>query len=222
MKRKYKKGEMNCTDTLKYNKKGLYIDKYNTLIIIDWDNTLYPTSWVMDNGIDLTDPRSRYKYMEYFKELDKNLEMLLKHMNTLGEVVIITNAMLEWVELSVSVLPKTKKYLSNIDIISARKRFQNSADMTEWKKLTFMEELTKKVKKHKIQNIISIGDAEYEYHALINLYKMDALPHKYLKSISFVRSPDFWTLIYQIKMMRQHISAICRTKRQIDLEFDTR
>ena len=36
-----------------YNKSSLSVDKAKTLIIVDWDDTLYPTSWVVNNKIDL-------------------------------------------------------------------------------------------------------------------------------------------------------------------------
>src|SRR5438132_10051267 len=81
-----------------FNKEDLLINSENTLIIIDWDDTLYPTTWIVENNIDLTDPKSRYKYIKYFENLDNQLSEALGHMMTLGEVLIITNAMLEWIE----------------------------------------------------------------------------------------------------------------------------
>lgn len=204
-----------------YNKKDLHIDPDNTLIIIDWDDTLYPTTWTMDNSIDLTDPRSRSKYMTHFENLDNHLSATLSHMSTLGEIVIITNAMLEWIELSVSVLPKTKKCLKNIDVISARQRYQNKTKMVDWKKHTFWEEMMKRSKTQKYQNIMSLGDAEFEHNALINLYKLETIPHKYLKSIKFIKSTEYATLLEQIMMIRQYITNICKAPRHIDMTFDT-
>ncbi len=205
-----------------YNTKNLHIKKSATLIIADWDDTLYPTSWVTENGIDLTNPKSRYKYMKHFEYLDICLSTLLSYMVTLGEVMIITNAMLEWIELSVSILPKTKKCLETIDVISARQKYGNQTVMAEWKKRTFLDEVTKKilVDKHKYNNIISMGDANFEYNALINLYNKKILPHKYLKSIKFIKSSDYNTLLEQIKMIKQTISQICKMQRQVDLTFD--
>src|SRR5579872_4810964 len=114
--KKYKTGKNKMNNKIIFNKRDLKINPNNTLIIIDWDDTLYPTSWTMENNIDLTDPNSRYKYISHFEHLDNHLSSALGHMKTLGEVLIITNAMPEWVELSLSVLPKTKKCLKNIDI----------------------------------------------------------------------------------------------------------
>ena len=204
-----------------YNKKDLRINSDNTLIIIDWDDTLYPTAWTMNNGIDLTDPRSRSKYMSHFENLDEQLSSALSHMLTLGEVVIITNAMIEWIDLSVSVLPKTKKCLKSIDVISARQRYQNKTKMSDWKKYTFLEEMLKRSKTQKYQNIMSLGDAEFEHNALVNLYTLETLPHKYLKSIKFIRSTEYAILLEQIIMIRKHIAKLCKAPRHIDMTFDT-
>ena len=210
-----------CKKKVIYNKKDLRIDSENTLIIIDWDDTLYPTTWTIENGIDLTDPRSRSKYMTYFENLDDQMSSTLSHILTLGKVVIITNAMLEWIELCVSVLPQTKKCLKYIDVISARQRYQNKTKMVDWKKYTFLEEITKRSKTQKYQNIMSLGDADFEHNALINLYKYDATPHKYLKSIKFIKSTEYATLLEQLVMIRQNIAKLCKAPRHIDMKFDT-
>ncbi len=203
------------------NKKDLMIHPNNTIFIIDWDDTLYPTSWIVNNNIDLTDPKSRYKYIKYFEQLDKYLNSLLDKLMKLGEVIIITNALPEWIELSVSVLPKTKYYLKNIKVVSARQKYQNYTKMPDWKKHAFLDVIVKKTKKQKYQNILSLGDADYEYNALINLYNHKLIPHKYLKSIRFMKSTDYNTLIEQLKMIFKNIEIICKMPRQIDLTFDT-
>ncbi len=218
--RNNKKKNSNRTKIM-YNKKNLNIKTSDTIIVVDWDDTLFPTSWIVENGIDLTDPKSRYKYMKYFEHLDENLSSLLDYMKTLGEVIIITNAMPEWIELSVSVLPKTKRCLENIEVVSARKKYQTLHNMSEWKKYTFLEEISKRAHKKSYNNILSLGDAEFEHNALINLYNQKIIPHKYLKSIKFIKSSDYNILLEQIKMMRLHIKHICSMTRQVDLIFDT-
>jgi hypothetical protein len=207
------------TDKNIYNKNDLKIAPNNTIIIIDWDDTLYPTSWTVGNGIDLADPKSRTKYMKYYEDLDEHLSSTLLHIMTLGEVLIITNAALEWIELSVSVLPKTKKCLKTIEVISARQRYQNKTKMNEWKKYTFLEEINKRSKYKKYNNIMSLGDAEFEHNALVNLYNHEALPHKYLKSIKFIKSTEYTTLLEQILIIKQNIAKICKAPRHIDMTF---
>ena len=119
-----------------YNKSSLSVDKAKTLIIVDWDDTLYPTSWVVNNKIDLTSPITKLKYTKYYKTLDICLSSTLNHLKLYGDILIITNAMTEWVELSLSVLPITKRVIEYIPIVSARARYQDTQPMSEWKKLT--------------------------------------------------------------------------------------
>ena len=205
----------------KYNKKELSTDPEHTLIIIDWDDTLFPTSWTVQNNIDLTDPRSRYKYIKYFENLDRYLSNMLEHITKLGDVLIITNAVLQWIELSSSVLPKTKKILSSVDIVSARDRQKNNYKMNDWKKYTFMEEILKRISNKKYYNILSLGDAEFEHNALVNLYHFHHIPFKYLKSIKFIKSTEYDITVEQIKMIKKYIGNIIHMKRHIDLTFDT-
>ena len=91
--------------------------------------------------------------------------------------------------------------------------------MSEWKKKTFLDEIVKRANTHKYNNILSLGDAEFEHHALINLYDIKIIPNKYLKSIKFIKSADYDTLLEQIKMIRRYIGHICKTPRHIDMTF---
>lgn len=204
--------------TPKFNIDHILTTRDKTLIIFDWDDTLYPTSWITKNGIDLTDPKSRYKHMGYFDKLDKYLSHLIKNANKLGQTIIITNAMPEWIELSLTVLPRLAKLIIDIKIISARKNYQHMSDMANWKVLAFRDYITKSNTKY--ANIISLGDAEYEHNALINLYKWDKLPHKYLKSIKFMRSIDYDVVMKQLDIMSKYMSSIVSAKRHLDLTFD--
>ena len=92
--------------------------------------------------------------------------------------------------------------------------------MAEWKTHTFLEEITKRSKHQHYQNIISLGDADYEYNALLNLYNSQNLPHKYLKSIKFIRSHDYMTVVEQINLIYQNISELCLAHRHIDVMFE--
>ena len=191
---------------------------HKTLIILDWDDTLFPTSWVMDNSIDLADPSTRMKYNEVFKELDELLSSFLAKTNSLGTTLIITNAMPEWVQLSSSLLRKTNKILKNIEVISARERYRNR-QMKDWKKHCFLDEIKKYG--HEIDNIVSIGDATYEYIALVNLYNHQKRYYdRLLKAVKLQRYPSYDHLHEQLSMMNNNISKICRHKNHLDLQFN--
>lgn len=196
--------------------------KNNTLIILDWDDTLFPSSWVADNSINnLLDPSVRIKYNKKFKEIDRLVSSLLTKAMSLGKTLIITNAMPTWVQLSGSLLRETNKIIKNIPVISARKDHGHIKNMKEWKKLSFLQEFKKHVKKRNITNIISIGDAAYEYKALVNLYNHQERHYdRLLKSIQLKRYPSFDTLSEQLSLMNNNIHKICYHRNHLDLEFD--
>jgi hypothetical protein len=202
-----------------YNNSKLSVARDATVVICDWDDTLFPTSWVNDNNINLTDIRSRYMYARYFDALDKHLSNTVKRIKKHGDLMIITNATRQWVLITLTVLPKTKEALDDVPIISARESFQNHCGIQEWKKYTFKAELAKEGRTH-YKNIVSIGDAHYEHHALVGLYRWDVIPHKYLKSVKFTRSTDYSDLFSQIQMMGDEIKNIVRAQRHLDLTLD--
>lgn len=200
-----------------------FVDMQNksfTLIILDWDDTLFPTSWVIKNNINLVDAQNRWKYIPLFNDLDKALFNLIQKFKKYGKVVIITNAMPSWINDSVSVLPKTAQIINSIKILSARQLFQSKFnDMMEWKKNTFKKAINREFYNNKILNIISIGDAEYEYKALIDLYTWNKKNKKILKSIKLIHNPTYNTLMDQLNVLYNAIPDICMNENHIDWNF---
>lgn len=149
------------------------------IFIIDWDDTLFPTSWINKNSIDVSKLNKIQEYRVYFLELDKTISALLESLNKVGDVWIVTNASINWIKSCLSGLEQTRKTIinNNIRIVSARDSYSlESSSPTEWKILTFQDilediinKIIGKIKPNTYINIISIGDAMYEYIALINL-----------------------------------------------------
>ena len=199
---------------------NINITRDNTIIILDWDDTLYPTSWVIKNNIDITDSKIRKKYMGEFMNLDIYISKLLLSLKKYGEVVIITNAMLSWVTLTLTVLPLTNKIVNNLELISAREKYSKLSEMTDWKKHTFNELMNRKLKKKEYNNLISIGDSKYEHNALINLYHHKLIPNKYIKIVRLIRNVNYDELIEELKILTKNVKYINNKKEHIDLNFD--
>jgi hypothetical protein len=199
---------------------GIKITNENTLIILDWDDTLFPTSWILKNNIDIYNQTNLHKFGEYFTHLDRILFKLFKCLNKLGKVVIVTNALPEWVKISSKLLINSGPLIRSTKVVSARKIYQSiSSSSMEWKRFAFNDELTEIAKKNKINNILSVGDAEYEYQALISLYKDDSSNYKLLKSIKFMRYPTHDNLLDQLNVLFNSINKICKKKSHIDMNF---
>ena len=101
------------------------------------------------------------------QDIDILAARLLEVSKTCGQVLIITNAAECWVELSAQrFMPITAKVIKNIEIISARTKFENELprQYQEWKNRAFLE--TKdKLEMNAITNIIALGDNIFEIEA---------------------------------------------------------
>jgi len=186
-----------------------------TLIILDWDDTLFPTSWAIKNNIDITNEPN--KYLSLFSKLDNIIANTIYKLSKYGKVIIITNALPNWIHISLCVLPKTHKILKlvNVNIISARAQYQSQySDMMEWKKRSFKKVVSDN---NKPINIISIGDADYEYKALIDLNNHKN--KKILKAIKLMNNPTYKTLVDQLCVLYKAIHDICTKPNHIDWKF---
>ncbi len=198
------------------------INKNNSLVIIDWDNTLFPTTWVTKNNINLQNNINNLNnsYIQYFNNLDTSISSLLNIIQKVSKVLIVTNAMNDWINICLNVLPKTKKELETIRVVSARKRYQEKTPMDQWKVNTFVEEIGVELPDKALQNIVSIGDAVYEYNALVNLWVNN--PNKinrYLKNIKFKEEPTQDILIDQLNTTKTSIHKVIFTHGHLDLQF---
>ena len=219
------------------NKSKLYL---TNIFIIDWDDTLYPTTWVNKNSIDISRTNLLHDYRVYFLELDKTISGLLESLNQVGDVWIVTNANIGWIKSCLTTLELTRKIIINnkIRIVSARDSYSiNSSSPTEWKILTFQDiiediinKINRRIKPNTFINIISIGDAMYEYMALINLdnfiktytNKLSYSGNKFkyfLKNIKFIEKPDFEYVIDQMNVLEKNKNNIINKMEFIDLKF---
>jgi hypothetical protein len=130
------------------NKNKIYL---TNIFIIDWDDTLYPTSWVNKNSIDITKLSVLQEYRIYFLELDRTISTLLESLNQVGDVWVVTNANINWVKSCLVGLELSRKTIitNKIRIVSARDSYSfNNSSPTEWKILTFqdiMEDIINKI-----------------------------------------------------------------------------
>lgn len=194
------------------------LNMLKTLIILDWDDTLFPTTWVVDNSIDLTSLDVRNRYIVFFSKLDLILHKLLSTLISLGTVVIVTNAMVKWIKISSTILPNTQKLISSkIEVISAKDAYQKiyPNDGYMWKHNVF-QTLDNDTD---YQNIVSVGDADYEFKALISLYDNDENRLKHLKNVKFIKSPSYDILIDQLEVFYKTAKNIVDINKHLDLQF---
>lgn len=200
-------------------------NKITNITIIDWDDTLFPTNWVTKNKVDMNNKEHINSYRVYFLELDKTISTFLNNLSKQSSIYIITNASITWIELCLKSLPKTYQIIqeNNIEIISARdKNTSFNINPSEWKIYTFqdifLDSLTNK--NDIIYNIMSIGDAMYEYNALLVLgNKLNNRGiNNNLKSIKLKDKPEFDIIIEQMILIDKNIDNIIKINDFIDIK----
>ena len=198
-------------------------NKYRTLIIFDWDDTLFPTTWTVLNNINIGDQNTHSKYIVYFSKLDMLLYKLLSECLRFGTIIIVTNAVLKWISIASSILPNTQKLLNkNIQIVSARDEYQEKyPDRPDiWKKMVFQDLVSKYFNKYPFQHIISVGDAEHEFNALTDLYNESSITkNRLLKTVRFIREPSFDALIDELEVLVNCIHKVLTRQQHVDLKF---
>lgn len=179
-----------------------------TLIIFDWDDTLLCTSALQSGK-----PPSNQELLALEKEALKLLELA----KTLGTVIIITNAIEGWVEHSCGRhLPTLAKHLSDVEIISARAKFEERFpdDPTQWKVEAFCQV---KENSQTIANLVALGDSTAEMaalHAMAKLYHIS-----YTKTIKFKARPRCVELQQEICLVEKKLSTIVSAVRNYDIRL---
>ena len=147
-----------------------------TTIVFDWDDTLLCSTWLKEMGFntkhpltgsiskDLTDPCI---------PLSLCVKALLEKALKLGNVVIITNAMGGWVELSTALfMPEVGPLVTKIPVISAYDLYNSiTSDPFMWKQHVFVDQIDGIFKRGEgfRRNVISIGDGVSEQEAMRNI-----------------------------------------------------
>jgi hypothetical protein len=166
-------------------------DQATTLILLDWDDTLFPTSVLSaallinaEQPIEGLSPVLQSQLLS----LQESTLQLLKACQQVGHVTIVTNAMEGWVEsCSQRAFPQVWNLLlqEDIDVISAQTRYaaQCGEDPTDWKVSAFNKEMDDMCAMEGdggccwAVKLMSIGDSQFERDACHLMALRSKLPH---------------------------------------------
>lgn len=182
------------------------------LIIFDWDDTLFPTTWLSVHNIKV-DKIYDSTLLKYFKEIDKLIYKMFQSIKNY-ESIIVTNASTLWVRMCMELLPLTKNI--EIKVYSSREYYKKKNGETNnqsndlWKKIFF-----KNYVKGKFNNVMSIGDADYEYLALIELSNNLT----FTKVIKLLRYPTEKELYNELHILHTILPYYIDLNEDIDLNF---
>eukprot|EP00388_Colpodella_angusta_P003813 GDKJ01013162.1.p1 GENE.GDKJ01013162.1~~GDKJ01013162.1.p1 ORF type:complete len:725 (+),score=175.79 GDKJ01013162.1:87-2261(+) len=219
------------------------VPTHETLIIFDWDDTLFPTSWVIATFRNSKDTARIAQMLNKeqqakMKLLERRNLDLLRTAKSFGEVRIVTHASTLWVKESCeSLMPNLYSYMVNegmmdIHLIACFDRYLYLTNKPYpkhmWKKIafaTFAKRLYENVSSSHPRSVISIGDGAAEYQAAH--YLKDALiKHKTpatCKIMKFVEdNPKLEALIKQVGYTTELLESLCDLTVSVDvhLHFD--
>jgi hypothetical protein len=223
----------NPTDTLMINTAGLAVPaskaqdqsdtRTDTIIFLDWDDTLLCSTVLARNGIKLdTDISDR---TDILQELDELSTCIINAINTAakyGEVHIVTNGQTGWVELSAQkfvprVVPVLQRW--NISVVSARDDFEDRfpGKPMEWKFHAFERRLASSYASHCHRNVLSIGDSRAEREAIQSVTR--GLPDTRCKSVKFIERPSIDQLRRELDLLVQSFEYLTEHGDDLDLRL---
>ena len=183
------------------------------LIIFDWDDTLLCTSYLEELKVTLESQISS-NLSNKLEKLSQKTYALLTKAQSLGNVVIVTNASLKWVkETCKKFVPKIKDLLKNILIISAREMYSSSKSENRviWKYKAYMSVINT----YSSSNIIAFGDSPHDREAILKA--RDFLGLNRCKSVKFVFNPSIHSLTSEISLIYECIDHLVLRENNMDL-----
>ncbi|CBZ50108.1 hypothetical protein NCLIV_005840 [Neospora caninum Liverpool] len=130
-------------------RRGLRCSPRNTLLIFDWDDTLFPSSWLRCAGIDPLNPLQFGTFSELPSHVQEALTVcedrvlqVLEAAHELGMVMVVSNAHTRWLRLSLEkLMPRVGVLMRQreVAVVSARCVCEavGCPDASLWKTATF-------------------------------------------------------------------------------------
>jgi hypothetical protein len=189
------------------------------VIIFDWDDTLFPTSFLANLGLHIEGPDAPADIQAKLNILSECILLTINRAKQFGRVVIVTNAETGWVELTASkFFPLVASDIHQIPILSARSTFepQGFIKPLEWKEQAFSFVLDS----HMAQVdsfkgcMWSIGDSIHERDAVIRVCEAAGLP---FKSVKLMDRPDLNVLYRQHMLVQKNMFDMTTNSDSLDV-----
>lgn len=181
---------------------------YNSIIIFDWDDTLFPTTYLKNRAELHQDHRTNELLNRKIKKLELSVKTLLSSAINKGNTFIITNAELNWVKFTTGKFyPMLLPLMNQIKIISAREQYQMNYPGNDrmWKIMSFMN-IVKNYNCNKVTNIVCIGDSPIELEASKKL--SSHFSQVCMKCIKFKALPRIQEVLMQVKTVIKQFDYI--------------
>jgi len=197
-------------------------ERSHTLWVWDWDDTLFPSSWINMQAMRLDDDYVVPPLLR--QELDRlaeHVQATLEIAQSIGDVVIITNAEEGWVPLSCAKFtPSLKPLVDRFKVVSARTRYETAGIFSPlaWKMQCFEHEITAHFQGkgyHGFRNVISLGDSVHEREAMQRVASEIQCGSK---TVKFPERPTLQDLITCHVRVQKALPAVASHDGDLDLQ----
>ena len=200
---------------------GTKTKTHNSLFIFDWDDTLFPTSFLVNEKIEeISEKKLSEELKLLFSELENIVVNILNYALNKGDVYIITNSSFSWLNYSSDkYFPNLKNILEKIKMISARDEFENiyPGKNKLWKEKAFLK-LRNEFNNNLVTNIVCFGDSMIELDAGKTLASQ--FNNSFYKTIKFKEKPDFEDLIKQLNLINNKIDYIYSIPKNLSITIE--
>lgn len=198
----------------------------NSIIIYDWDDTLFFTSFLGQNNLLFelyanSGPNSiKQESVSLLNQIEQAVFDVLSISIEKGDTYIISNSSKGWVEHSCGIHFKSlSKLLNKIKIISSRALYeiQYPKNYKMWKIKAFLD-LVKQYNTLYLTNIISIGDSQYEIdaaHVLGSNFR-----ESYVKTIKLKANPNLKELLKQLTMIKMKFMDVFQLIKNLNMKVE--
>lgn len=199
----------------------------DTLILIDWDDTLLPSTWLHQQGLTIDKGELSEIHRVELGCAAAEVASTLRCAKRLGSVVVVTNAEWGWVELSCKrFLPTLWPILEGVKIRSARSLYEPIVGLSPllWKRNAFLDELRVFCRQGELlnpkgtkrgANVVSLGDSAHERDALITATQ--DLTDCWGKSVKFIERPTLIAFVQQHRLLKTCFQHVVKHKGSLDL-----
>jgi len=175
-----------------------------TVIFWDWDDTLLCSSYLVREG-HMNNPN--YSPPEALERqllaLETSVRSVLERAMQFGDVHVVTNAEMGWVQLSAQkYMPGLLPLLQKLPVLSARTTFQDTFPDSplKWKFCAFQQQLAPFMSNiHSYKNVLSFGDSHVEREAVRAATR--GCPRTRTKIVKFAERPSILQLQHQIDLI---------------------
>lgn len=194
---------------------------HRNLIVFDYDDTLFPTTFLAQRGYRLDGPRASSEIESLLDDYSTVVECTLLEAERHGRVVILTNAESGWISLtSQKFMPRLAKVLDRYPAISARSTYEplGVVGPFNWKLKAFqalLSEYSAIMKATCIRNIVSLGDSLHERDAVQQA--SSSFERFFCKSIKLIERPDITELMRQHQLIQDCFTQVISHDGTLDL-----